>query len=71
MQKKLVSYFLELEDEDCDMTIQIIEDEWQRNGFFVTLSKGRKGYLYYNYFFYEDEAELRRQLNHIGDELKE
>ena len=53
------------------MTINITEDEWQRNGFYAALSKGREGYLYYDYFFYEDEAELRRQLNHIGDELKE
>ncbi|MDE7479500.1 MAG: hypothetical protein K2M91_16450, partial [Lachnospiraceae bacterium] len=70
--KKLVdSYFLELEDSDCDMTIQIKEDEWQRNGFCATLSKGRKGYLYSDYFFYKDETEMRMQLNHIGDEIKE
>ena len=70
-EKLNTSYFLQLKDDKCSMTIDITEDEWQRNGFYAALSKGREGYLYYDYFFYEDEAELRRQLNHIGDELKD
>jgi hypothetical protein len=70
--RKLVkSYFLELENNDCDMTIQITEDEWQRNGFCAALYKGRGGYLYSDYFYYKDEAELCMQLNYIGDKLIE
>lgn len=69
--KKLIDYFLELEDNGYCATIQIAEDEWQRNGFYAALSKGEGGYLYSDYFFYKDETEMRIQLNHIGEEIIE
>ena len=55
-------------------TIQVRADEWGRRAFFAvySLPGGRAGmYRYREFCFYEDEGDMYRQLERIGERMRE
>lgn len=67
------SWWLKKGSED-EMQIQIEEERCHRKTFFITLYQYRDRqveYMYKKFCYYEDEAELREQLEAVSGEIKE
>lgn len=58
-----------------EMGIRIEEELCRRKTFFITLYTATDGhvgeYMYKKFYFYQDEADLCEQLEHVGDEIRE
>ncbi len=63
------------DQEGLGMGIRIEEETCLRKAFFITLYTSTDGhieeYMYRKFCFYEDEGELRSQLEQAGDEIRE